>query len=78
MTFISLRKKTESKFSKIANLCVMISNYVPTDIMQVLEILAKSILKSHHGMAQSGNTFFFPSGSHVYEEMKTKSVCISN
>ena len=78
MTFTLLGKETESKFSKIASLCVMISGYTLMDVMQVLEILAQSIVKSHCRMAQSGNTFFSPPGSHVFEEMKTKSVYISN
>lgn len=80
MTFIFLRKETESKFSKIASLCVMISNYALVDRIQVLTIfLSKSILKYHHDMIQWRNTLFsFFAWSLVYEETETESVYISN
>lgn len=56
----------------------MITDYATMDMIQILEIfLAKNILKSHHGLVQLRNSFFFDR-SHGYEEMKTKAVCISN
>lgn len=60
MTFILLRKETESKFTKIASLRVMISNYALVDRIQVLEIiLAKNISKYHHGTMIKKYFFFF-------------------
>lgn len=52
MTFILLRKETESKSSKIASQCVMISNYALVDRIQVEIILAKSIVKYPCDMIQ--------------------------
>lgn len=80
ITLILLRKETKSKFTKIASLCVMISNYALVDTFQVPEIiLVTNILKYHHGMTIK-KYFLFPffARSHVYEETKTKSVYISH
>lgn len=59
MTFILLRKKTESTFGNTASLCVTVSNSALTGQMQAPEISAKSILKPCHVWLNQEVCFFF-------------------